>query len=268
MLDAANPIADVSFDLLTVALDPNPTGASTQMDGGRVCFENHGYSITASDDGSVLVQNKSTGEQYLAWAPPQIWVDGEHAFNFYGTTTLELVDGTKLTITTTPWADDPLVTVSDKVTITNAHYGVEILGLAVPGSLRYLETLQYGWLLDAVVADGNTLAENPAGAGFLGDVAEPTVWQPVDTAYITATDLALLGPLAGERGQAFQSLTGLLAITFCGRWEGPPPLATDLDRDTRRAIDEAPERAALRLRLQRDGLRVAWQVPAARWGAP
>lgn len=262
MISAANPVTDVSFDLLFVAEDPNPTGASTQMEAGRVCFDNRDYRVTASDDGGVLVENKLTGERYQAWTPPQLWVDGEHAFNFYGTTTLELADGTKITITTTPWADDPLVTVSDKVTITNASYGVEILGLAVPGTLHFLETLQYGWLLDAVVADGNTIAENPQGSGFLGAAVDDT-WQVVDEPYIQASDLAVLGPLAGERGQAFEDLSGLLAITFCGRWEGPPPTQAELDRESRRGRDDDAE---LRLRLQRAGPRVLMQVP--RWGAP
>lgn len=268
MISAANPVADVSFDLLCVAADPNPTGAGTRMDGGRVCFDNQGYQVTAADDGSVRVDNKRTGEVYLAWGPPQLWVDGEHAFSFYGTTTLELVDGTKITITTVPWADDPLVTVSDKVTITNAHYGVEILGLAVPGTLHFLETLQYGWLLDAVVADGNTVVENAAGAGFVGDAVDGA-WQVVDVAYIQATDLAVLGPLAGERGRAFQTLTGLLAITFCGRWNGPPAYQADVDRESGRTRDDpAAPAERLRLRLQTDGVRVQWQVPSGRWGAP
>lgn len=272
MITAPNPVTDVSFDIDWVVRDPNPTGARTEMLGGRVCFDNAGYRVTVGDDDTVHIVNKATAEQYLAWGPPQLWVDGLHAFDFYGTTTLELQDGTKITITTSPWADDPLVTVSDKVTISNAGYGVEVLGLAslAAGDLRFVETLRYGWLLDAVVADGNTIAENAAGAGFVGEAAAG-VWQAVDQAYIEATDLAVLGPLAGERGQAFLSLSSLLAITFVGAFRGPlDRLANELDDalELRPLQQPDAERELLRLRLARKGPRVALQVPAARWGTP
>lgn len=265
------PPPEVSFEVSAVVLgDANPTGAHTQFDAGRVCYENSGYRITIGDDDTILVQNKATGEEYLASAPPQVVVDGDLAFQFYGTTTLELADGTKVTITTSPWAEDPTVTISDKVTITNADYGVEVMGLAscTAGDLHFIETYRYGWLLDATVGDGNTVAENTAGAGFVGNQADGT-WQVVDEAYIQATDLALLGELAGDRGKAFLSLSSLLAITFIGAFRGPMAYRfSELEDNVQVREFQQPDAdrdaKELRLRLARDGPRLAWYG----WGAP
>lgn len=268
---ATAPPPEVSFEVTAVVVgEANPTGAHTQYDAGRVCFENSGYRITIGDDDTILVHNTVTGEQYLAWGPPQVYVDGEYAFQFYGTTTLELADGTKVTITTSPWAEDPTVTVSDKVTITNADYGVEVWGMAstTAGDLQYCETWRYGWLLDATVGDGNSVTENGAGAGFVGDQADGT-WQVVDDAYIQATDLAILGPLAGERGQAFLSLSSLLAITFVGAFRGPLAYRASEQEDHVQVREHQRPEAdrdakELRLRLAREGPRVCWYG----WGAP
>src|SRR5687768_7833561 len=79
-------------------VDPaNPTNASTRLQGGKVCFENDNYRITMGDDNTVSIFNKNTGESYLAWGDPHMNIDGQHAFDFWGTTTLALDDGTKVT---------------------------------------------------------------------------------------------------------------------------------------------------------------------------
>lgn len=204
----------------------NPTGAHTQWSGGRINFENSNYLISTGDEGSVWVVNKNTQEQYLAWGPPQLWVDGQQIFSFSGSTSLALHDGTLLTLSTTPVGTDPLITAISKVTITQGSYGVEILGMGGPaGDLRFVETQRYGWLLNAAVADGNVIHENPDGSGFRGNHIPGedggVMWLPVDQAYIDATDLARLGDLADSRGRAFLHLHTLVAITFAGAFRGP-----------------------------------------------
>ena len=196
----------------------NPTHASTQMVGGRVQFENDSYRITAGDDNSVNIFNKKTGETYQVWGDPHVKVDGQHSFDFWGTTTFQLDDGTKVTINTTPWKNDPSQTLSSKVTITNGDYGVQITGVDTntQGDLAFEEAAGLGALADWAVADGNVLHENPNGRGFLGMDASGRL-RAVDQQYINETDLAKGGAAMAQRAaDAFRQMAGLLAISFVG----------------------------------------------------
>ena len=196
----------------------NPTNASTQMVGGKVQFENDNYRITAGDDNSVNIFNKNTGETYHVWGDPHVNIDGKHSFDFWGTTTFKLDDGTKVTINTTPWNNDPSQTLSSKVTITNGDYGVQITGVDTntKGDLAFEEAAGLGQLADWAVADGNTIHENPNGRGFLGMDARGQL-RAVDQQYINETDLAKGGAAMAQRAaDAFRQMAGLLAISFVG----------------------------------------------------
>lgn len=196
----------------------NPTNASTQMVGGKVQFENDNYRITAGDDNSVNIFNKNTGETYHVWGDPHVKIDGKHSFDFWGTTTFQLDDGTKVTINTTPWNNDPSQTLSSKVTITNGDYGVQITGVDTntKGDLAFEEAAGLGQLADWAVADGNTIHENPNGRGFLGMDARGQL-RAVDQQYINETDLAKGGAAMAQRAaDAFRQMAGLLAISFVG----------------------------------------------------
>jgi hypothetical protein len=196
----------------------NPTNASTQLVGGKVQFENDNYRITAGDDNSVNIFNKNTGETYHVWGDPHVNIDGKHSFDFWGTTTFQLDDGTKVTINTTPWSHDPSQTLSSKVTITNGDYGVQITGVDTNtrGDLAFEEAAGLGHLADWAVADGNTIHENPNGRGFLGVDARGQL-RAVDQKYINETDLAKGGAAMAQRvADAFRQMAGLMAISFVG----------------------------------------------------
>jgi hypothetical protein len=206
----------------------NPTNASTTMQGGQAVFENDNYRITAGDDNTVTITNKHTGETYQAWGDPHMKIDGKQAFDFWGTTTFKLEDGTKVTIQTTPWGNNPNATLSSKVTITNGDYGVQITGVDTntTGDLKINEAAGWGRTLDWAVSDGNVMHENPAGKGFLAVDAQGNI-HAVDQAWINKTDLlkggaepAGQGPdaqrLADAFKDAFRVLTGLVSISFFG----------------------------------------------------
>lgn len=212
--------------------DPaNPTNASTRMEGGQAVFENDNYRITAGDNNTVTICNKHTGETYQAWGDPHMKIDGQQAFDFWGTTTLKLEDGTKVTIETTPWDNNPNMTLSSKITITNGDYGAQISGIDTnkTGDLHIDETTGWGSVLDAVVKDGNTIHENPAGQGFLGIDGDGNI-KKVDQNYINDTDLlkgggqvnqgATQAPgadrLADFAQAAFQAFSGLMSMSFLG----------------------------------------------------
>ena len=210
-----------SSAFLTTLSATNPTNASTSMQGGTAVFENDNYRITAGDNNEINIFNKHTGERYQVWGDPHVNVDGQHAFDFWGTTTFQLDDGTKLTIETTPWAKDAKATLASTVTITNGDYGVRISGVDTntAGDLKIDEAAGWGELLDTVTDDGNLIQENPTGKGFLAVDAQGRI-HAVDQAQIDRTDLtkggAQLNAMDQQLHAGFLVLSGLLAISYAG----------------------------------------------------
>jgi Domain of Unknown Function (DUF1521) len=203
-------------------IDPsNPSNASTSMQGGKAVFENDSYRITAGDDNEVVIHNKLTGDTYRAWGDPHMMIDGQHAFDFWGTTSFVLDDGTKVTIQTTPWDGNPNATVSSKVTITNGDYGVQITGVDTNtrGDLAIDEGRGWGRVVDWAVDDGNVLHENSFGSGFVA-VDDQGRLRRVDQNYINETDLLKGGALTEGHRDAFRVLGGLMAISFVGAFLG------------------------------------------------
>lgn len=206
----------------------NPTNASTRMVGGKAVFENDNYRITAGDNNEVRIFNKKTGEDYKIWGDPHVNIDGKHAFDFWGTTTFALEDGTKVTIETVPFQNNKNMTLASTVNITNGDYGVQISGVDTNkvGDLKINEAAGWGEVLDWTHADGNVLQENPAGKGFLAVDAQGNIHK-VDQAYINKTDLKLNPTGAQPQPPAFQPaaefarnlfamFSGLLSATFTG----------------------------------------------------
>lgn len=224
-----------SFNATAAAVDPsNPTNASTHMSGGKAVFENDNYRITAGDDNNVNIFNKKTGETTNIWGDPHVSIDGKHAFDFWGTTTFKLEDGTKVTIETVDAGNN--MTLASKVNITNGDYGVQISGVdtRTVGDLKINEAKGYGEVLDWTHDDGNVLQENPAGAGYLGVDANGNI-QKVDQAYINKTDLKLnpgvdattqtrAGDFARDLIGMFSSL---LSVSFSGAFLGALASAGD-----------------------------------------
>ncbi len=208
--------------------DPSTTRGAD----GNVDFENKNYSVKVGDTGEINITNKQTGESYKVWGDPHVDVDGKHAFDFKGTTTLDLDDGTKITIDTTPWKGQNGATIASKVTIVDGQsdYAVQINGVDdnKTGDLTFNETSK-GWLMDAMVDDGNTLHENPAGTGFVAmdDRGNP---QKVDQKWIDKTDLmanpksaddtklnADMDKLVNQFAKLINIFTGIVAIRFLGQ---------------------------------------------------
>jgi Domain of Unknown Function (DUF1521) len=187
-------------------------------------FENDNYRITANDNNTVTVNNKNTGETYEIWGDPHVKVDGQQDFDFWGKTTFALEDGTKITIDTTPFKDNPSMTLASQVTITNGDYGVRISGVDsnTTGDLKVQEAAGYGRELDAVTSDGNVLQENPAGKGFLA-VDEQGHIKKVDQDYINKTDAVKTGKLEDKYAEALEKFKSLISIAFEGVFVGGKP---------------------------------------------
>jgi Domain of Unknown Function (DUF1521) len=202
------------------AVDKPSTAYDSQ---GNAQFENKNYKIGANEGGTVNITNKNTGETYQAWGDPHMKIDGQQAFDFWGTTTFNLDDGTKVTIDTTPWkGGNNRATISSKVTIVDGDYGVQITGVDdnQSGDLKFNETTN-GWLMDAMVDDGNTMYENPVGKGFVA-MDDCGNIQNVDQKWVDGTDLVKNGgkEKTDELVQQFSALvslfTGIMSIAFAG----------------------------------------------------
>jgi uncharacterized Zn-binding protein involved in type VI secretion len=194
----------------------NPTHASTVMEAGKVKFENDNYRITAGDNDDVTIFDKHTGETTNVAGDPHVAINGKHAFDFWGTTTFALKDGTKVTIETTPYAKNPAATLSSKVTITNGEYGVQITGVDSNkhGDLKFEEGKGWGKAIDAVVDDGNIIYAKQGG-GYEG-VDNAGHVRNVDQNFINETDLTKGGAFKAHMGGFFDKLSSLLSIALSG----------------------------------------------------
>jgi len=162
---------------------------TVRNDTSNVAFQNENYTIRINDTGEVLITNKGTNETYRIWGDPHVEIDGKQAFDFWGQTTFQLQDGTKVTIETTPWKGGDgksVATISSKVTITDGDYAAVITGVDDNrvGDLNFVEYQGTGQLVDAKTSDGNVIYENPFGAGFVTRDGSA-----VDQDYINSTDL-------------------------------------------------------------------------------
>jgi uncharacterized membrane protein (DUF4010 family) len=202
-------------DFNSASLQANQT--TTRDVNGNVAYDNANYHITVGDTGTITIQNKGTGESYQISGDPHVYVNGQHAFDFWGRTSFVLDDGTKVTIQTTPYHGSATADIASTVTISNGDYGVRIGGVDdnATGDLSFQEFSGFGALLDLVTADGNTMYENPVGSGFLAVDAFGGVHQ-VDQNWINATDQLKGNQLAQQFVQMFGALGGLMTISLLG----------------------------------------------------
>ncbi len=190
---------------------------TTRLPDGRVQFENENYQITVNDRGEVRIFNKNTQEFYRVWGDPHVDVDGKRAFDFWGQTTFQLEDGTKVTIETTPWRGNENMTISSKVTITDGDYGVHITGVDdnCIGDLAFQEVEGAGLVMDLLVRDGNTIYENAWGSGFLGVDSDGNITQ-VNQQFINETDELKADQLGTQLGELLTMFSGIVSIAFAG----------------------------------------------------
>ena len=228
--------AQTTTTTISLTSDENSAAAAqgpstTRGADGNVDFENKNYSVKVGDTGEINITNKQTGESYKVWGDPHVDVDGKHAFDFKGTTTFDLDDGTKITVDTTPWKGQNGATIASKVTIVDGQsdYAVQVHGVDdnKTGDLTFNETSK-GWLMDAMVDDGNVIHENPAGTGFVA-VDDRGNIQKVDQKWVDKAEAegakkdsgdAKLNKELKQLVEQFTKLvsifTGIMAIRFLG----------------------------------------------------
>ena len=149
---------------------PSNSDWSVQQTGGQAHIDLGNYTLDLDEGNSqFILTNKATGEKTRIWGDPHVEVDGKAVGDFYGTMTLNLDDGTKITINTTPYSAGNGMTLSSRLTITQGDRAMIVSGLDQNklGDLKIDQVPVGGPIIDAIQGDGADIYENPEGAGWL-----------------------------------------------------------------------------------------------------
>jgi hypothetical protein len=135
-----------------------------------------GYRLEIDERSSqLIIHNDKTGERTRIWGDPHVEIDGKHAYDFWGTTTFTLENGTKITINTEQWGGNPNAYVASQLVITKGDNAIIVDGISQNrlGDLSVTMSND-GYAIDAATRDGYTLHENACGSGWrteLGTIA-------------------------------------------------------------------------------------------------
>lgn len=124
---------------------------------GNAVFDlSDGYSLSIDElQSAIFVANALTGESILVWGTAQIALDGAEAARFWGTTTIELRNGTKITMETAADAAMADLFRLDKLTVTKDDRAMVITGIgeSTLGDLAVVQSLG-GEAIDDATRDG------------------------------------------------------------------------------------------------------------------
>lgn len=174
----SKPEANAIIDTLNRAqgIKPPQNGDwQVKQDGGKAHIDLGNYTLDLNEGNSeFILTNKQTGEQTRVWGDPHFQTTDangklQNVGDFYGTTTLNLDDGTKITIHTTPYNAGNGMTLSSELVITQGDRAMVVQGLDQNklGDLRIGQVPAGGRLVDALNDDGANIYENPEGTGWL-----------------------------------------------------------------------------------------------------
>ena len=165
-----------------------------------------GYRLELDERNSeIRVYNDTTGETTRIWGDPHVEVDGKHAFDFWGTTTFTLENGTKITIDTEQFGGNPNEYVASQLTITKGDQAIVVDGISQNeiGDLE-ISMSNDGRMLDFMTRDGFVLNENATGAGWrsewTGDIAtqQDLDATKVGALYGPGSDMPSLGEISRQ----------------------------------------------------------------------
>jgi hypothetical protein len=198
----------------------------TQPQNGQSTIDLGTHTLELNEHNSELwLTNKETGERSRIWGDPHFDTDGDGQtdVDFWGTITLNLEGGTKITVNTVPWNGNTEMTLSSQLVITRGEQSIVVNGLDQNsvGDMSITQG-QNGRSLDALYGDGLDLYENPNGKGWL---VQDGLWMREVTQADTdatkgqpGTQFDLLGALFNFSAFAASSfLLGMLAGMFAAR---------------------------------------------------
>jgi hypothetical protein len=115
----------------------------------------------------IVIRNLIANESTRIWGESVCADRDDLPLQFWGTSSFELLDGTKVTVETKPMADNQNLYTLDKVTVTNDRRAVILTGLdnATLNDVK-IDQSNSGWDIEDDTRDGFTLVENETGAGW------------------------------------------------------------------------------------------------------
>lgn len=138
-------------------------------DRAHIDLGNYTLDLNKSDSSFVLT-NKATGQTTRIWGDPHFEVDGQQVGTFKGPLTLNLDDGTKITIYSKASADGSAVSYTNQLVITRGDRALDVSGLdqQTGDHLAILQSPIGGRLVDLLAPDGAEVYENTEGHGATG----------------------------------------------------------------------------------------------------
>jgi len=212
--------------------------ASTGANGHASIDLGDGYTLQLNENNSeITIANANSGETTRIWGDPHVEVNGRHVFDFAGTTTFTLDNGTKITINTEQYAANPDAYVASMVTITKGDQAIVVQGISQNklGDLS-ISMNSNGKLIDAMTRDGFVLEENATGTGWNSSLTGHAASQ----ADLNAT---MPGQLYGP-GSSMPSLGELASVFTSFLTFG---ILIDLAGETARGHTHAAERAVVQV---------------------
>ena len=200
----------------------NAQWTATLQGGGKGAIDlGDGYTLDLNEHNSeITIHNANTGETTQIWGDPHVNVDGKHAFDFWGTTTFELENGTKITIDTEQFAGNPDMYVASGVTITKGSQAIQVKGISQNeiGDLSITQS-NNGRSIDDRTRDGFVLHENATGSGWRSEFTGELATQE-DLNATRVGELYGPGSTMPSLGEVSELLTAFLLLGALGALNG------------------------------------------------
>jgi len=156
----------------------DPFTASMPQDGKCSVDLGDGYTMTINEKSSEIVIKDARGNTTQIWGDPHVNMNGQHVGDFYGATTFELKNGTKITINTEPWQGNANAYVASQVVVTRGAQALVIDGVSQNQLGDVKVTMGgNGYRVDAAHADGLVLNERADGKGWMSSLTGRNVSQ-------------------------------------------------------------------------------------------
>jgi hypothetical protein len=155
---------------------PTTLWSMEKLTTGRAMIElgdNYALGIDETN-AEVIIANRTTQETTRVFGNAQVETAGQDKLQFWGTTTFELANGTKITANTVENPENKGAYMLDKLTVTNDYHALVITGVSDTnlGDLavtKQAKNESEAYRIDDNARDGYVLVENENGNGWVSE---------------------------------------------------------------------------------------------------